>query len=159
MNAELKVSDLEEAREKLRNKKAELTRRLISREAYFDESRFSKNEVIKLRNISIIYPAKKTRAEFSYEQSPETYSVEVSDFDGMYEALVKLFGKPALDFVWFGETYEFRDCKFELRSVRDSISYVVAYGKDEGLIKALKELDLKAELMENGAVSLIKKKG
>lgn len=153
MNAELRVTDLEEARAKLRSADAKLERRLIVREVYFDKERHSNNEMIRLRNLNILFPSKSTKAVMSYEQAPESYSVNVSDFDSAHELLSSVHGEPFVDVVWFGETYAHEGCRIELRSIRDGFNYVVAYGKDEHVIKALKSLSLKAELMEKGAIN------
>ncbi|MEM0372619.1 MAG: hypothetical protein QXO69_02140 [archaeon] len=155
MNAELRVKDLEEARGKLRSANAKLERRLIVRDCYFDKSRYIKNEIIRLRNLSILFPAKSTKASLSYEQAPETYSTSVSDFDAAYGILEKIAGRPFVDIIWFGETYSLKGAKIELRSIRDGFSYVVAYGNDESVISALKELSLNATLMEKGAVNAL----
>lgn len=157
MNAELRVTDLEEARTKLRSANAKLERRLIVREAYFDKERHSKNEMIRLRNLNILFPSKSTKAVLSYEQSPENYAVSVSDFDSAHAFLSRVHGEPFVDVVWFGETYEHQGCKIELRSIRDGFNYVVAYGKDEHVINALKSLSLDAVLMEKGAISELAK--
>ena len=157
MNVELKVENLEGARKTLKAKNAELRRRMMVRDSYFDKERHSKNEIIRLRNLNIVFPSKTTRATLSYEQNPESYSTSVSDFDDAYDIMKNIFGKPFIDIVWFGETYHFGNCKIELRSVRNSFDYIVAYGKDKEVLEALKKLDLDAELLENGAIELLAK--
>ena len=110
MSTELKVLDLEKAREKLKHKKAELVRRMIVRDTYFDKQRFEKNEIIMLRNLSMLFPSKKNQVIIKYENAPENYAISVNDFDNAYDILKNLLGKPVLDFVWFGETYKFNNC-------------------------------------------------
>jgi len=157
MIAELKVEKLEQARNKLKSKNAELRRRLIVRDAYFDKEKYSKNEIIRLRNLNIVFPQKSTKATLAYEQSPENYSTEVGDFDDAYDVLRSVFEKPFIDIIWFGETYDFKGCKIELRSIRDSFDYIVAFGKDDIVLSALKELNLDGNLLENGVLDLLAK--
>lgn len=149
MIAELKVKNLEEARDKLKKKKAEMKNRVIARDSYF---RINNEKIVKIRNLNIIHPIKKTTATVNFEEENGTTSFEAIDFDNIFDFFKKVFQKPVLDIVWFGETYEIKKCRIELRSIRDSIDYVLAYGNDDELIKLLKELDFEAELVKEGIV-------
>ena len=82
----------------------------------------------------------------------------MNDFDESLEVLEKTLGKPFVDIVWMGESYWFNNCTVELRSIQGKFTYAVVYGEDAQVNDALKQLGVKYEKMEKGALGELVKR-
>jgi len=162
---EIKVSSLIPTRKKLKAK-GKLVKRLKSNDFFFDEKLFSQDVLLRLRDISTLFPEKRREAVVTYKapkkvkagiQSRREVEFKADNFVSVFETFKAVFGDPVLTFSWIGEKYIYKDCTIWLKDTIGVVKFVEIEGKREDIENVRNELSIRGEILDIGALELAKK--
>ena len=167
LEIEIQVKSLTPARKKLR-KLGKLLKKLKSTDYLFNDSFLEQDIVLRLRDIKTQFPKVKREAIVTFKtprkatavfQSRQELEFKADNFKNVFDFLQALYGKPALQFTWIGEKYEYQGCTIFLKDTIEIIKFVEIEGKSRKQIeKVQKELDIKGEPLKIGALEYAKRK-
>ena len=164
---EIQVQSLVPTRKKLQ-KLGKLLKKLKSTDYIFNDDFLDQDIVLRLRDIETQFPKLVKEVVITFKTPRETTGVfqsrqelefKADNFKNVFDFLQALYGKPALQFTWIGEKYEYQGCTIFLKDTIEIIKFVEIEGKSRKQIeKVQKELDIKGEPLKIGALEYAKRK-
>lgn len=158
---EIKVDDFRQVEERLKVLGAKMEKQLSMRDMYFNKEKFYRNIKIRLRRFSdtdYLFTVKSPKVSKAGVQIAEEKESRGSDTAAMYGALLAAHGKPIVDEEISVRKFVLGSAKIELREVKGLFNYLDIEAESVEKLNLLKkELNVKGELLKNGALNEVLK--
>jgi len=164
---EIQVKSLALARNKLK-KLGKLVKKLKSNDYIFNDDFLDKDIVLRLRDIKTQFPKPIKEAVVTFKtpreatgifQSRQEIEFKADNFQKAFDFFKALYGKPAVQFTWIGEKYEYKNCSIWLKDTIGIIKFIEIEGPSQRQIeKVQRELEIKGKPLKIGALEYAKRK-
>lgn len=164
---EIQVKSLTPTRNKLQ-KLGKLIKKLKSNDFIFNDKFLDKDIVLRLRNIRTQFPKSVKEALITFKtpreatgifQSRQEIEFKADNFQKAFNLFKELYGKPAVQFTWIGEKYEYKNCGIWLKDTIGIIKFIEIEGPGQKQIeKVQQELEIKGKPLKIGALEYVKRK-
>lgn len=164
---EIQVKGLSPARNKLK-KLGKLVKKLKSNDYVFNDEFLNKDIVLRLRDIKTQFPKPIKEAVVTFKtpreatgifQSRQEIEFKADSFQQAFNLFKSLYGKPAVQFTWIGEKYEYKNCGIWLKDTIGIIKFIEIEGPSQKQIeKVQQELNIKGKPLKIGALEYAKRK-